>query len=84
MNFLNLDVYKTKAHILDLCMERNVSVTDLQTALGTTYQAVYAWLYGKNFPSIDNLIRLAQYLGTTVDELLVLYPEESVSFRDRE
>ena len=46
---------------------------DLADALGfSTLDAVYKWLGGTALPSLDNLVVLADLLGVTMDEILVV------------
>ena len=46
---------------------------DLADALGfSTRNAVYKWLGGTALPSLDNLVILADLLGVTMDEILVV------------
>lgn len=52
--------------------ERGYSVKDIQKRFGfETPQAVYKWIRGKALPNIDNLMILADFLGVTVDDILV-------------
>ena len=34
-------------------------------------QTIYNWFAGKNMPTLDNLVVLAQILGVTMDEIIV-------------
>lgn len=34
-------------------------------------QTIYNWFAGKNMPTLDNLVVLAQILGVTMDEIVV-------------
>lgn len=55
-----------------------LTVKDLQDIFGfATPQAVYKWQHGATMPTIDNMVVLAAVLGVTVDEILVV--EDNVS-----
>ncbi len=67
-----LDVDSTGAKIKSLMKQRGITPRQLQIILNFPYvQTVYNWFSGKNMPTIDNLIVLAQVLGVTVDEIIV-------------
>ncbi|MBO7613618.1 MAG: helix-turn-helix transcriptional regulator, partial [Treponema sp.] len=67
-----LDVDATGAKIKSLMKQRGITPRQLQVILNFPYvQTVYNWFAGKNMPTIDNLIVLAQVLGVTVDEIIV-------------
>ena len=67
-----LDVDATGAKIKSLMKQRGISPRQLQIILNFPYvQTVYNWFSGKNMPTIDNLIVLAQVLGVTVDDIIV-------------
>lgn len=67
-----LDVDATGAKIKSLMKQRGITPRQLQIILNFPYvQTVYNWFSGKNMPTIDNLIVLAQVLGVTVDEIIV-------------
>ncbi|HBB14616.1 MAG TPA: XRE family transcriptional regulator [Treponema sp.] len=52
--------------------QRGITPRQLQIILNFPYvQTVYNWFSGKNMPTIDNLIVLAQVLGVTVDDIIV-------------
>ena len=67
-----LDVDATGAKIKSLMKQRGITPRQLQIILDFPYvQTVYNWFSGKNMPTIDNLIVLAQVLGVTVDDIIV-------------
>ena len=67
-----LDVDSTGAKIKSLMKQRGITPRQLQIILNFPYvQTVYNWFSGKNMPTIDNLIVLAQVLGVTVDDIIV-------------
>jgi transcriptional regulator with XRE-family HTH domain len=55
-------------NIRRLCLERDVSIPDLERALGLGAGTIYKWK--KSSPKIENLRRVADFFGVTVDELL--------------
>ena len=57
-----IDMCATGAHIKALMDAREVTVQDVQEAMGlASPQAVYRWLKGSNMPSVDNLYALSQW-----------------------
>ena len=52
--------------------QRGITPRQLQILLDFPYvQTVYNWYQGKNMPTIDNLVVLAQILGVTMDDIVV-------------
>ncbi len=68
-----IDLIKTGRRISDLRKERDLSIKEIQYALGfNTPQAIFKWLRGDTLPSIDNLVVLAEIFDTTIDDILVI------------
>ena len=53
-----------------LLKEQRISQAHLIRELPVSSAVPYKWLSGKNFPSMESLIRLAQYLDCSVDFLI--------------
>lgn len=51
-----------------LCLDRGVSIANVERALGFGAGTIYKWK--KSSPKIENLKRVADFFGVTVDELL--------------
>ena len=67
-----LDLPATGAKIKTLMKRNGMTVRSLQDIFESPYpQAIYNWLAGKNMPSIDNLVILAEVFGVPVDEIVV-------------
>ena len=67
-----LDLEATGAKIKTLMKQRGITPRQLQILLDVPYvQTVYNWYAGKNMPTIDNLVVLAQVLGVTMDDIVV-------------
>ena len=67
-----LDLEATGAKIKTLMKQRGITPRQLQMLLDFPYfQTVYNWYDGKNMPTIDNLVVLAQVLGVTMDDIVV-------------
>ena len=67
-----LDLEATGTKIKTLMKQRGITPRQLQVLLDFPYvQTVYNWYQGKNMPTIDNLVVLAQILGVTMDEIIV-------------
>ena len=53
--------------------ESNLNVRELQNLFGFEQpQAIYNWKEGKTLPSLDNCFKLAYFLHTTIDKIVVL------------
>lgn len=66
-----IDVSKTGAKIDLLRKKANIPVKEIQEVFGfATPQAIYKWIHGKNLPTVDNLIILAEIFNVTVDDIL--------------
>lgn len=59
-------------NIRQLRLTRNLSQVDLAKALGVTKQSISNWENNNIQPSIDMLIRLAQFFSVSIDYLLGL------------
>ena len=67
-----IDMRATGTHIKALMDVREVTVQDVQNAMGLAApQAVYRWLRGSNMPSVDNLYALSRYLNVQMEDVLV-------------
>lgn len=67
-----LDLDATGKKIKTLMKQKGVTPRQLQKILDFPYvQTIYNWFAGKNMPSIDNLVVLAQVLGVSMDDLVV-------------
>lgn len=68
---INLEA--TGKNIRKIRRSEGISVRHLQAVLGlSSEQAIYKWENGKCLPTIDNLVILADALGVTVDEILIV------------
>ena len=67
-----IDMRATGAHIKELMNTREVTVQDVQEAMGlASPQAVSRWLRGSNMPSVDNLYALSRYLNVSMEDVIV-------------
>ena len=67
-----IDMRATGAHIKELMNTREVTVQDVQEAMGlASPQAVYRWLRGSSMPSVDNLYALSRYLNVSMEDVIV-------------
>ena len=67
-----IDMCATGTHIKELMDAREVTVQDVQKAMGLAApQAVYRWLKGSNMPSVDNLYALSRYLNVSMEDVIV-------------
>ena len=67
-----IDMRATGTHIKELMDARELSVQDVQEAMGlASPQAVYRWLCGSNLPSVDNLYALSRFLDVPMNNVIV-------------
>ena len=67
-----LDLEATGAKIKTLMKQRGITPRQMQLILNFPYvQTIYNWFAGKNMPTIDNLVVLAQVLGVSMDDIIV-------------
>ena len=67
-----LDLEATGAKIKTIMKQKGVTPRRLQLIMDFPYvQTIYNWFAGKNMPSLDNLVVLAQVLGVTMDDIVV-------------
>ena len=57
--------------------EKGFTGYSLAKALGRTNSHVYQWFYGKQNPSITDLIKLKKILNVSGDEILEMFAEGS-------
>ena len=63
-------IYKVGNLIATLRLEKGLSQGELGLMLGVTNKAVSRWETGRGYPDTALLLKLAEILGITVDELL--------------
>lgn len=67
-----LNLQATGVQIKKIMNQKGISARQLQSILDFPYvQTVYNWWAGKNMPTIDNLVVLAQILGVKMEDLIV-------------
>lgn len=72
-NIPTIDMVATGKNIIRLREKAGLTVRDLQDVFGfATPQAIYKWQQGTAMPSIDNLVVLANVLGVTMDDIVVV------------
>jgi transcriptional regulator with XRE-family HTH domain len=68
-----IDMVATGRNIEKLREAAGLSVRELQDVFGfSTPQAIYKWQKGISMPKIDNMIVLAELMGVTMDEIIVV------------
>ena len=67
-----IDLQATGKQIKTLMDASGITVRDVQEIFGFyNPQAVYAWLNGRNLPTVDNLLILSELFGVTIDEIVI-------------
>ena len=54
--------------IKELCRENRTSIPRLEKEVGLSNGSIYNW--NKSYPSIDKVVKVADYFGVTIDELI--------------
>ena len=54
-------------NIIRICKEKNISIAKLERETGISNGTIGRW--GVSSPSFDNVLKVAKYLGTTLDAL---------------
>lgn len=63
----------TGAKIDLLRKKANISVKEIQEVFGfESPQAIYKWIHGRNLPTVDNLIILAEIFDVSVEDILYI------------
>ncbi len=76
MRYPVIDVEKTGQRIKELRKEKNIKVREIAEFMGfESEQAIYKWQSGKCLPSTDNFHALSKLFGTTIDDIIIEYPE---------
>ena len=61
----------TGAKIDSLRKKANISVKEIQEVYGIeSTQAIYKWIHGRNLPTVDKFIIIAEIFDVTVDDIL--------------
>ena len=73
MNYPVINLKATGKNIKLLRKRSGYSVAELQEFFGFEHpNAIYKWQKGASLPTVDNLVILAHFLDTTVDDILVM------------
>ena len=73
MNVPRIDIEKTAQNIAGLKAEKNLTIRQIQDALGfNNPQAFYKWQRGDCLPSLDNLVILADIYGVGLDQIVAV------------
>ncbi len=64
-----------KDRISLICSERGINISDVETACDLTPKSIYRWV--KSTPSVDKVVKVAQYLRVDVNYLLGLTPYQT-------
>lgn len=69
------DICFLPQNIRALRRSKNLTQRELAKVLLVSYQAISAWERGQSMPDLPNTLRIANYFGITMDQLLS-QPEE--------
>lgn len=59
-------------NITRICKEKGIAISRLERETGISNGTISRW--GTSSPSVDNVRKVAEYLGTTVDALIYDHP----------
>lgn len=75
IEFPTINQKATGERILQLRLERHLSIRELQVYFGFEEPAaIYRWQRGDNLPSLDNMLALSKLFGVPIEDILVLNP----------
>lgn len=63
-------------NITQLCKEKGIAISRLERETGISNGTIGRW--GTSSPTVENVRKVAEYLGTTVDALLSNTSKEAV------
>jgi transcriptional regulator with XRE-family HTH domain len=67
-----IDIKATGEKINELRNRNGITVKDIQVFMGfASPYPVYKWINGKNLPTLDNLLALAELFGVKMDDIVV-------------
>jgi len=70
MRYINPEA--TGQNIVNLAKAKGHNIKAIADRLELTIRAVYKWSYGLCLPSVDHLVDLSEWLGVSLEELLVI------------
>lgn len=80
---LVIDTQATAKNIAMYIKKSDLKISQLQNLFGFDKpQAIYYWRDGKYLPTVDNLFKLAFFLGTSVEKLIVTETRENEAYND--
>ena len=67
-----IDIKATGEKINERRNGKGITVKDIQMYMGfASPYPVYKWINGKNLPTLDNLLALAELFGVRMDDIVV-------------
>ena len=67
-----IDLVATGANIRRIRIERGITVAEIQERLGlSTPRVIYKWQRGERMPGIDNLLKLSEMFGASVNDIII-------------
>ena len=67
-----IDMAGTGANIKRICRDRGFRCKDIADTVGVTPVAVSKWMAGKNMPTIDNFVIIADMFRVAIDDIIVV------------
>ncbi len=66
---------KKNKKFLRLLFEKELSKTDLAEKIDVTWQTVYHWSIGRNKPSAEKMVKMAEVFGVTFEDIYKIFNE---------
>ena len=64
---------KKNKEFLKLLIDKEISKTELAEKIGVTWQTVYNWSIGRNKPSMEKTIKMAEVLGVSSEYIYKIF-----------
>lgn len=68
---VGISVNATGKRIKQIMDMNGFNISDISELMNISYQAVRKWIKGETLPEISNFYILSQYLGVTINDLIV-------------
>jgi transcriptional regulator with XRE-family HTH domain len=68
-----IDIKETGKNIRILRKKSGLTMNEIRSIFNfATSQAIYKWEYGKNLPTVDNLLILSKIFNVKIEDILII------------
>lgn len=67
-----IDMSATGNRIYEAIQSKGLSILQVTDMMMLSQSAIYQWCWGRQIPTVDHLVELADLLGVQMEELLVI------------